>query len=169
VSIYTICSYLASVYSQCPPANHGDHHRLLHGTFPPFATPALLRRQILTPPRARARPDCRPDGVPRWTNHRSEGQSSGHFANGSFRASSQTTKPIPTPSPNTHSVDTVSTRIYFRSGSGFGAGSSTTYITCSANDCKNGYPNQAPSELSISVFLRHRAIEVIQLLEVCVT
>jgi hypothetical protein len=39
----------------CPLADRGDHHRLLHGTFPPIVTPALLPRQILTPPRARAR------------------------------------------------------------------------------------------------------------------
>ncbi|KAJ8593359.1 hypothetical protein M405DRAFT_605455 [Rhizopogon salebrosus TDB-379] len=110
----------------------------------------------------------RPDAIPRWTNHRRSVRDN-HRIILQMVLSGLLHRP-----PNLYQLQvqtltllTLSLRV--RSGSDFGAGNSTTYITCLTNDCKDEYPNQAPSELSISVFLRHRAIEVIQLLGVCVT
>jgi hypothetical protein len=112
--------------TQRPLADHGDHHRLLQDTFPPVATPALLPGQIFTPTRARTRPDWRSSGRRSQADESSqisEGRSSDPFADDSFRASSRTTEPIPTPTLNTRSIDTVSTRMDFRSYSDSGTDS----------------------------------------------
>lgn len=136
-------------------SNHGDHRWLLRDTTPPVATSALPAEQIPTPPPVRTRHDWRSSRYHFQADDSSqisEGQTvaSDPFADGSSLVSpSQTTVPMYT--PNNHSVETVSTRMHIRAGSGIFDGSHNTHDTAGSSELNlvAPIPSNATSTYSV--------------------